>query len=112
MVERQARWGGLAVFALALLARLFYLHELSESPLFATPVVDARTYVEDARYLAETSWAGRPAPFWQPPLYPYALAGLRVLCGDDLYWPRLFQAILGALSCLLTYALEIGRAHV
>ena len=49
MLENRARWGGIAVFSLALLLRLGYLYELSDSPLFAVPVVDARTYVEEAR---------------------------------------------------------------
>ena len=70
--------GLVAVFALALSARLYYLHEIRASPLFTAPVVDARTYTEDARYLSDVSFAGRPAPFWQPPLYPHAAR--RPLC--------------------------------
>lgn len=93
--------GVVAVFALALSARLYYLHEIRASPLFTAPVVDARTYVEEARYLSEVSFAGRPAPFWQPPLYPVLLGVLFVLAGDDLYLPRLIQAVIGALVCVL-----------
>ena len=91
--------GVVAVFALALSARLYYLHEIRASPLFTAPVVDARTYTEEARYLSEVSFAGRPAPFWQPPLYPVLLGGLFALAGDDLYLPRLIQAVIGALVC-------------
>jgi len=105
MLRHRAPWGGIAVFVLALLVRLFYLHEISDTPLFATPVVDARTYVEDARYLADVSWSGRPAPFWQPPLYPYALGALFAVFGDGLYLPRILQALLGALVCLFIWAL-------
>ena len=107
MIEHRALWGGIAIFALALVARLFYLHELSATPLFAAPVVDARTYVEDAHYLGEASWGGRPAPYWQPPLYPYILGGLFALFGDGLYLPRLLQAVLGALACLFVW--NLGR---
>lgn len=98
------RWMGLgvvAVFALALSARLYYLSEIRASPLFTAPVVDARTYAEDARYLSEVSFAGRPAPFWQPPLYPLLLGVLFAVAGDDLYLPRLIQAVGGALVCVL-----------
>ena len=98
------RWmfvGMVAVFALALSARLYYLHEIRASPLFTAPVVDARTYAEEARYLSEVSFAGRPAPFWQPPLYPVLLGVLFTLAGDDLYLPRLIQAVIGALVCVL-----------
>ncbi|SVD69207.1 uncharacterized protein METZ01_LOCUS422061, partial [marine metagenome] len=105
MLENRARWGGIAVFSLALLLRLGYLYELSDSPLFAVPVVDARTYVEEARYLNDVSWAGKQAPFWQPPLYPYALAALFALGGENYYLPRLLQALLGAMVCVLTYLL-------
>ena len=98
------RWmftGLVAVFALALSARLYYLHEIRASPLFTAPVVDARTYTEEARYFSEVSFAGRPAPFWQPPLYPVLLGVLFALAGDDLYLPRLIQAVIGALVCVL-----------
>ena len=93
--------GVVAVFALALSARLYYLHEIRASPLFTAPVVDARTYTEEARYLSDVSFAGRPAPFWQPPLYPVLLGGLFALAGEDLYLPRLIQAVIGALVCVL-----------
>ena len=93
--------GLVAVFALALAVRLYYLHEIRASPLFTAPVVDARTYVEEARYFSDVSFAGRPAPFWQPPLYPVLLGVLFTLAGDDLYLPRLIQAVLGALVCVL-----------
>ena len=93
--------GLVAVFALALSARLYYLHEIRASPLFTAPVVDARTYTEDARYLSDVSFAGRPAPFWQPPLYPVLLGVLFAVAGDDLYLPRLIQAVIGALVCVL-----------
>jgi len=93
--------GVAAVFALALSARLYYLHEIRASPLFTAPVVDARTYTEEGRYLSAVSFAGRPAPFWQPPLYPVLLGVLFASAGDDLYLPRLIQAVIGALVCVL-----------
>ena len=104
---RRFPWRVVSVGLLALSLRLLYLHGIQDSPLFTTPVVDAGTYVADARYLNDESWLGRPAPFWQPPLYPYALALLFRICGDNLLIPRLLQAILGAAVCVLTYL--IGR---
>ena len=101
MARRWMFMGVVAVFALALSARLYYLHEIRASPLFTAPVVDARTYTEEARYLSDVSFAGRPEPFWQPPLYPVLLGGLFALAGDDLYLPRLIQAVIGALVCVL-----------
>ena len=101
MARRWMFMGVVAVFALALSARLYYLHEIRASPLFTAPVVDARTYTEDACYLSDVSLAGRPAPFWQPPLYPVLLGVLFAVAGDDLYLPRLIQAVVGALVCVL-----------
>ncbi|NKB70916.1 MAG: tetratricopeptide repeat protein [Candidatus Latescibacteria bacterium] len=93
----------LALGLAGLLLRLWYIGEIDSSPLFAVPVVDARTYVEDARYLGEESWAGRPEPFWQPPLYPYFLALLFSIFGEGYYVPRLLQALLGGAICALIY---------
>ena len=107
MVRRRALWGGIVLFGLAFLTRLVYIHEISDTPLFTVPIVDARTYAEEALYLSEISWSGRDAPFWQPPLYPYALGSLFALIGENYYLPRLLQALLGALICVLVYL--IGR---
>ncbi|MDE2703724.1 MAG: hypothetical protein OXI35_01545, partial [Gemmatimonadota bacterium] len=101
-IGRRELWTCALIVLLSLGLRLFYLSELSTSPLFSVPVVDARTYVDDARYLSEVSWAGRPTPFWQPPLYPYLLGLLFSISGENYYLPRLFQALFGALVCGLT----------
>jgi tetratricopeptide (TPR) repeat protein len=45
--------------------------------------------------------------FWQPPFYPFALGLLYRIVAHDMLWPRLVQCLLGALSCILLYA--IGR---
>ena len=82
-IGRRELWTCALIVLLSLGLRLFYLSELSTSPLFAVPVVDARTYVDDARYLSEVSWAGRPTPFWQPPLYPYLLGLLFSVSGEN-----------------------------
>ena len=106
-IGRRELWTWALVVLLALGLRLCYLNELSPSPLFSVPVVDARTYVDDARYLSEVSWAGRPTPFWQPPLYSYLLGFLFAVSGENYYLPRLLQALFGALVCGGTYLLGL-----
>ena len=106
-IGRRELWTCALIVLLSLVLRLFYLSELSASPLFAVPVVDARTYVDDARYLSEVSWAGQPTPFWQPPLYPYLLGLLFSVSGENYYLPRLLQALFGALVCGCTYLLGL-----
>ncbi|NKB70339.1 MAG: tetratricopeptide repeat protein [Candidatus Latescibacteria bacterium] len=95
------------IVGLALLVRLVYLLQIDASPLFAFPVVDARTYTEQAQRLAAGQWLGRgEGPFWQPPLYPYLLGLVKVLAPESFFYAaRLLQMILGTATCLLTYRL-------
>lgn len=80
---------GLAIVSLALVLQVTYLLQASNSPLFAVPVLEAADYL---------SGQGSSA------LYS---AFLTVLPEESLWWPRLLQAVLGALSCLLLWA--VGR---
>ena len=97
---------GLALLALSSFTlRLLYLLQADDSPLFAHPIVDARTYVRTALHLSAGEWLGAAQPFWQPPLYPYFLGGLFALFGEDYHLPRLVQAVSGAAVCLLVFSL-------
>ncbi|NKB69736.1 MAG: tetratricopeptide repeat protein [Candidatus Latescibacteria bacterium] len=107
IIQRHTLWLALLPALLALGLRLLYLNHITADPLFDVPVVDAATYAEDARYLSQESWAGKPVPFWQPPLYPYTLGVFFHYLGENYLWPRLFQALLGAAISALV--LIIGR---
>ena len=96
--------GGLLL--LALVVRLVYLGHSADNPFFSAPVVDAHSYIAQARQIAEVSWVG-DKPFWQPPLYPYFLALVYAVSGDLFWTPRLIQFLLGAASCALVFG--IGR---
>ncbi len=96
--------GALMLSALAL--RLGYIHQHSASPFFDAPVVDARTFLEQARAIAGGDLLGGPEPYWQPPLYIYLLAFVCwLLPGSYFVGIRLLHVLLGALSCLLVYGL-------
>ena len=99
-----SRWAG-AIFLLALAVRAVYIVEIDSSPLFAHPAVDSLTYTQHAERLAAGNWLGREdGPFWQPPLYPYLLGVLKTLFPESFFYvARLFQALLGALTCALIY---------
>ena len=105
MSRRELKVAG-GLFLVALVVRLVYLGHSQDNPFFAAPVVDAHSYVAQARQLAEVSWVG-DKPFWQPPLYPYFLALIYAVSGDLFWTPRLIQFLLGAASCVLVFA--IGR---
>ena len=89
------------LFGLALVLRLGHLLAMTASPYFDNPIIDAGTYQDLAASIA----AGRGHPeavFWHPPGYPYFLGLLWSLAGKSFLWPRLVQALLGALAVALT----------
>ena len=96
-----------ALFTGALVIRILYLIESRASnPFFDAPVVDAQTYLELATRIVAGDWLGGSAPFWQPPAFPYMLALLLGLFGDDIFASvRVVHALLGAGSTLLIYRL-------
>ena len=102
-------WISAGIVLLALALRLLHVWQMSAGPLFADPAVDAATYVEHATRLAAGQWLGwGQGPFWQPPLYPYVLALVKLVFADSFFYAvRILQAVMGALSCLLVYG--IGR---
>ena len=102
-------WVAAGIVLLALVLRLLHVWQMSASPLFADPSVDAATYVEYATRLAAGQWLGwGQGPIWQPPLYPYVLALVKLVFADSFFYAvRFLQAVMGALSCLLVY--RIGR---
>ena len=97
----------LAIVGLALAVRLIHLIQSRAVVFFDFPVVDGRAYVEWACHIAEGDWLGKEV-FYQAPLYPYFLALVQLLCGQDLWWIRLVQILLGSLSCGLLFL--AGRA--
>ena len=101
-------WGGI-VFVLALSLRLVHAFQMSASPLFTMPAVDAATYAEQATSLASGNWLGRgQGPFWQPPLYPYFLGVIKLAFPESFYYvSRFAQALIGSLTCVLLYL--VGR---
>lgn len=89
---------------MALVLRVAHVLGLRSSPYFDRPVLDAETYFRAATALAAGEGWAEPV-YWQPPGYPYFLAGVLWLGGPGLLAPRLVQAILGALTAALTCAI-------
>jgi tetratricopeptide (TPR) repeat protein len=90
--------GALAIFCLALALRLAHLWQLWPSPYWSLLLGDALAYDTWAQRLAQGAWMGSE-PFYQAPLYPYALGVLYALVGRDLTVVRLAQAIVGSAAC-------------
>ena len=93
------------IFALALALRLIYLAEIRDTPYFATLVLDAYEYDRMAAQILEGDWlADYEEGYVHGLLYPLILALFKAIGGSAyLFAIRLFQAILGALSCVLVH---------
>ena len=102
-------WAAAGIGGLALSLRLVHAFQMSASPLFTMPAVDAATYAEQAASLAEGNWLGRgQGPFWQPPLYPYFLGVIKLAFSESFYYvSRFAQALIGSFTCALLYL--VGR---
>jgi 4-amino-4-deoxy-L-arabinose transferase-like glycosyltransferase len=94
----------LLLIGLALLPRLVVLFQLTDSPVFYHPVIDADTYHERAIEIAAGDLAGYTS-FWQAPLYSYFLGLLYWLLGVKILLAKLVQVLLGAVCCFLVFRL-------
>ena len=95
-------WAMAAIFLWALLLRLIYVRQISSNPFFSRPVMDPGYHDEWARAIASGDWIGKEA-FFRAPLYPYFLGVIYRLFGPDYLTPRIIQAVLGSISCVLLY---------
>ncbi len=86
----------IAIFLIALLARLAVVWQSSSLDYHRYLVLDAATY---HRIAIEGDPRG---PFWQPPLYPWFLRGIYALAGEpDPRAARVVQSLGGALVAVL-----------
>jgi len=109
--NRTALWFALVVLV-ALAVRLIHLSQLSASPLFEHPIMDAKVHHEWAQqFAAGEAWSvdrrtGEPLPYFRAPLYIWFLGTIYSIFGVDAgYTPRLIQSLMGALSCGLVFLL-------
>lgn len=98
-------WLGALVFAAALLVRLAYLADSADQPAFHAPIIDGATYDALARQPLTPRGQLQDIFFWQSPFYPFFLTVVYRLTHGSMLAARLVQAVIGALTCLLTYRL-------
>jgi tetratricopeptide (TPR) repeat protein len=106
--------GLLAILVLGAGLRAAYLAELRHDPFFASPALDAELHDYWARGLAFGTWSVPPdrndprirsTPYFRPPGYPYALAGIYRLTGGNPVGARIVQFGMGLASVVLGFAL-------
>lgn len=90
----------LGIWMLALAARLLFLWQVKDSPMFGLLLGDASSYDAWARQIADGDWLGKTV-FYQAPLYPYFLGVTYSLFGSSMLAAKVVQAFIGASSCLL-----------
>jgi len=100
------------IVLVALVIRLVYLGQLSASPLFEDPIMDAGVHHEWAqKFAAGEEWSidpqtGEGTAYFRAPLYVWFLGTLYQLFGAEAgFVPRLIQSLLGSLSCGLVFLL-------
>jgi tetratricopeptide (TPR) repeat protein len=96
----------LTIFCCALAVRMVYLTEESHSPFFVHRGTDVMSYHNRALGWLEGTWPRAETFFW-PPLYPLFLGVLYQAIGPGIWGLKIANAIIGAASCVLTWA--IGR---
>ena len=97
------------LFLLALTLRLAVLYERADSPGFEVPIVDAGVYDQMARQLLAGEDA-EPRMFWQPIFYPLYLSTVYWLTDGSIFAVKILQALLGALTCCLTFLVALQLA--
>ena len=99
------RWAGLAVFGAALALRLAHVQQVAANdPFYDQPSVDSLVYGDWAKRIAGGDWLGSE-PFFLSPLYGYFLGGLYAVFGPSFLAPLVANALFGALTCALVYAI-------
>jgi tetratricopeptide (TPR) repeat protein len=92
------------IFLLAIVIRGLYLIDSSDNLTFNVPVVDSRTYDQIAREVVDKGNLTRDL-FWQPPFYPLFLSLIYLFSKGSILSVKVFQMILGGLTCVLVYLL-------
>ncbi len=91
-----------AVGVTALLAHLILIVETCRTPAFAFPLIDSSTYHQMAEAFLR---GGFPrTPYWQPPLFPWFLAGIYGIVGTGMTATRVVMGLIGVAGALLTLA--------
>ena len=97
-------WLIIFLFSLALLLRILHIYFIVPNPFFHHPVGDEKEYYEWALKIIEGDvFSIHKGAFFRSPGYPYFLAFLLFITGENLFLVRILQAIIGSFSVVLIY---------
>jgi tetratricopeptide (TPR) repeat protein len=99
------------IFAVALVVRSALLVSTANDPIFDMPMLDAEYLVNWAKSIAAGDIFGSPenTAYFRTPLYPFFLAAVFRLPGDDLQLARIAQAILGSVAAIWIASIAARR---
>ncbi len=101
----RAHWTpAVVLFALALVARLVVLLQITGTPYAEVTNIDSDSYLTWATEMATRSWLGTGG-YYQSPLYAWYLAAFQKVLGPSTWPPRVGQIVLGSASPVLLYAI-------
>lgn len=97
--NRNLFWMCTSIFVLAYALRAFHVFQIRSAAFFPIKLGDARSYHDWALRIAGGDWIGGEV-FYQAPMYPYFLAAIYFLFGDDPLIARMLQGLVGAFACV------------
>lgn len=97
----------LLIFLLGVALRAICFWQSRDNPLLYALVLDEEQHLETARQILANPQMGIPETFAMDPLYPYILAGIFHLVGDNLTVVRLIQILLDTSTLVALFM--IGR---
>ncbi len=94
----------LAIFSLALVLRLLHIYSIITIPFFNHPIVDEKEHYDWAlKILGGDIFSAHKMVFFKSPGYPYFLALLLLCTAKNIFWVKVLQAVMGAVSSVLVY---------
>lgn len=94
----------LIIFA-AVLVRCIYVWQIKDLPSFTTPVGDEAAYHKTAQVILSGDIMAGKNVFYQDPFYPYYLAAVYKVFGNNIIVPKVIQLVIGAAACILVFAI-------
>ena len=91
----------IAIFIIAIIVRILFIQQITHSPLTYFSI-DDEYYNVWALEISKGNIIGKEI-FYGLPFYPYLLGLIYFLFGHSILIARIFQIVLGSVSCVLLY---------
>lgn len=93
----------LVIFSVAFCIRLVYVIQISDAPYFNDPAGDSAYFLERAQEVLHGDLLGQGVPFYSSPLYPYFIAFVFWLFGQEMLVLCIIQILIGSANCVVIY---------